>query len=403
MNPATSGQKPNRLPRTVVVIGLVSLFNDFASEMAVPLIPLLLVTVLSAGPVALGLIEGVADTVSNLLKLWAGRHSDLYGRRRKPYVVFGYLLSNLVRPLIGLSGSWLTVLTIRVTDRIGKGVRTAPRDALIADAIHDRQAGRAYGFHRALDHAGAVLGALAAAAIVYWGTHRLDIVIALSAIPGLLAVSLITFGVKETQRPAGVDTEQAPLSWSRLSPLSRRYLMVLACFALGKIPETFLLLRGHELGMPVVELLLLWAAMHVVKAAISEQAGSHTDRVGRRPLILTGWMVYAVTLFALAFVHQPLMLWAWSLALGFYFGLTEGAERALVRDLAAPAERGTAFGWFHMLVGLMAVPAGLMLGGLWSVFGARTAFLLASAIALLAVTGFWQLVRIKRQNSGPNI
>lgn len=403
MNPATPGQKPNRLPRTVVVIGLVSLFNDFASEMAVPLIPLLLVTVLSAGPVALGLIEGVADTVSNLLKLWAGRHSDLYGRRRKPYVVFGYLLSNLVRPLIGLSGSWLTVLTIRVTDRIGKGVRTAPRDALIADAIHDRQAGRAYGFHRALDHAGAVLGALAAAAIVYWGTQRLDIVIALSAIPGLLAVSLITFGVKETQRPAGVDTEPAPLSWSRLSPLSRRYLMVLACFSLGKIPETFLLLRGHELGMSVVELLLLWAAMHVVKASISEQAGRHTDRVGRRPLILTGWMVYAVTLFALAFVDRPLMLWAWSLALGFYFGLTEGAERALVRDLAAPAERGTAFGWFHMLVGLMAVPAGLMLGGLWSVFGARTAFLLSSAIALLAVTGFWQLVRIKRQNSGPNI
>lgn len=398
---STSAGTNRKLPRTVVIIGLVSLFNDFASEMVVPLIPMLLATVLAAGPLALGLIEGVADTVSNLLKLWAGRHSDLYGRRRKPYVVFGYLLSNLARPLIGLSGSWLTVLTIRVTDRIGKGVRTAPRDALISDAIDEDIAGHAYGFTRALDHAGAVLGALAAAAVVYWGTHRLDIVIALSAIPGLLAVSLVAFGIKESPRQDVVSAERAPLSWSRLSPVSRRYLTVLAFFTLGKIPETFLLLRGHELGMSVVELLLLWAVMHVVKATVSEQAGQHTDRVGRRPLILTGWMVYAVTLFALAFVSKPLMLWAWSLSLGFYFGLTEGAERALVRDLAVPAERGTAFGWFHMLVGTAAIPAGLMLGGLWAVFGVKTAFLVSSGLAFLATVGFWRLVQIKRQNSGP--
>lgn len=401
MNSTTPVKFRGKLPRTVVVIGLVSLLNDFASEMVVPLIPLLLATMLTAGPVALGLIEGMADTVSNLLKLWAGRHSDLYGRRRKPYVVAGYLLSNLVRPLIGISGSWLTVLTIRVTDRIGKGVRTAPRDALISDAIDENNAGRAYGFTRALDHAGAVLGALAAAAIVYWGTPRLDVVIALSAIPGLLAVSLVVFGIKETARPDGVNAERAPLSWSRLSPITRRYLAVLAFFTLGKIPETFLLLRGHELGMPVVELLLLWAAMHVVKATVSGQAGQQTDRVGRRPLILTGWMVYAITLFSLAFVTQPLMLWAWSFALGFYFGLTEGAERALVRDLAVPDERGTAFGWFHMLVGTAAIPAGLLLGGLWSVYGVKTAFLVSSGLACLATIGFWQWVQIKPQNSTP--
>ncbi|GAB4510246.1 MAG: MFS transporter [Sulfuricaulis sp.] len=393
MSSASPGNSRRKLPRTVVVIGLVSLLNDFASEMVVPLIPLLLATVLAAGPVALGLIEGVADTVSNLLKLWAGRHSDLNRRRRKPYVVFGYLLSNIARPLIGISGSWLTVLTIRITDRIGKGIRTAPRDALISDAIDDSNTGRAYGFTRALDHTGAVLGALTAASIVYWGTQRLDIVIALSAIPGLLAVSLVVFGIKEPPRPDGVSAERAPLSWARLSPISRRYLMVLAFFTLGKIPETFLLLRGHELGMSVVELLLLWAAMHVVKAVISEQAGSHTDRVGRRPLILTGWMVYAVTLFALAFVVEPIMLWAWSLALGFYFGLTEGAERALVRDLAMPAERGTAFGWFHMLVGMAAIPAGLLIGGLWSFYGVKTAFLVSALLATLATAGFWRFVR----------
>jgi MFS family permease len=381
------------LPRTIVVVGLVSFFNDLASEMVVPLIPILLATALAAGPVALGLIEGVADTVANLLKLFAGRHSDLYGRRRKPYVMFGYLLSNLVRPLIGLSGSWLTVLSIRVTDRVGKGIRTAPRDALIADAIDEGTAGRAYGFTRALDHAGAVLGALAAAAVVYFGTARLDVVIALSAIPGIAAVSLFAFGVRETPRTATIAESLPPLSWSALSPISRRYLAVIALFALGRIPETFLLLRGHELGMPVVELLLLWAAMHVVKASISEQAGRHTDRMGRRPLILTGWLVYAVTLFALAYVHTGAQLWAWSLLLGFYFGLTEGAERALVRDLAAPAERGTAFGWFHMLSGLAAIPAGLMLGGLWSAFGVTTSFLVSSALTLIAAAAFWHFVR----------
>jgi len=381
------------LPRTIVIVGLVSLLNDFASEMVVPLIPLLLATVLAAGPVALGLIEGVADTVSNLLKLWAGRHSDLHNRARKPYAVGGYLLSNLARPLIGFSGSWFNVLVIRVTDRVGKGIRTAPRDALIADAITDGQAGRAYGFTRALDHTGAVLGSLAAAAVVYWGTQRLDVVIALSAIPGLFAVALFAFGVREQPRDGAPLTDNAPLSWAALSPTTRRYLVVLVGFTLGKIPETFLLLRGHEIGMSVVELLLLWAAMHVVKASVSMQAGQYTDRIGRRPLILSGWMVYAVALFALAFAHQPLMLWAWSLLLGFYFGLTEGAERALVRDLAAPAERGTAFGWFHMLVGLAAIPAGLLLGGLWAVYGVKIAFLVSAALAAAACAGFWRFVR----------
>ncbi|MBI3574500.1 MAG: MFS transporter [Gammaproteobacteria bacterium] len=384
---------PRRLPRTVVVIGFVSLLNDFASEMVVPLIPLLLATVLAAGPVALGLIEGVADMISNLLKLWAGRRSDARHRRRKPYVVAGYLLSNVARPLIGISGSWLTVLAVRVTDRVGKGVRTAPRDALISDAIQDGQAGHAYGFARALDHAGAVLGALAAAAVVYWGTSRLDIVIALSAIPGLLAVLLVAFGVREVPRVTAVNGELAPLRWSALSETTRHYLLVLVFFTLGKIPETFLLLRGHEIGMSVVELLLMWAAIHVVKAAISQQAGRHTDRVGRRPLILAGWMVYAITLFALAFVKQPHMLWVWSLALGFYFGLTEGAERALVRDLAAPAERGTAFGWFHMLVGLAAIPAGLLLGGLWAFYGVKVAFFVSAILAATACAGFWRFVR----------
>ena len=377
-------QSSRPLPRAVVVLGVVSLLNDFASEMVVPLIPLLLATVLAAGPAALGLIEGVADAVSNLLKLWAGRRSDAPGARRKPFVVIGYLLSNIARPLIGISGSWLTVLTIRITDRIGKGVRTAPRDALLADVIVDGQAGRAYGFTRALDHVGGVIGALAAAAVVYFGTERLDIVIALSAIPGIAAVLLIVVAVKEPRRHIAPAAPASLPRWSALPPALQRYLLTLGLFMLGRIPETFLLLRGHELGMSVVELLLFWAALHVVKAGLSEFAGRYADRIGRRPIIVGGWLVYAVVLFVLAFVDSAAGLWGLGLALGIYFGVAEGAERALVRDLAAAHARGTAFGWYHMVAGISAIPAGLALGGLWSYAGVTVAFVASSAVTGLA-------------------
>jgi MFS family permease len=391
MPPVTRATRP--LPSAVLVVGFVSLLNDFASEMVIPLVPILLATTLSAGALALGIIEGVADAVSNLLKLWAGRRSDSPGQQRKGYVVVGYLLSNAVRPLIALATSWWIVLGIRVVDRVGKGVRTAPRDALLADLARDDDAGRVYGVTRALDHTGAVLGALVAAAVLYWGTQRIDLVIAFSAIPGLLAVALFAIGIKEALASTTRTSPPPPLAWSVVSEPARRYLLTMVIFTLGRIPESFLLLRGHELGMGVVELLLLWAALHVVKAAISQQAGTQTDRIGRRPLIFTGWIVYAIAALALAFVQEPMMLWAWTLLLGFYFGMTEGAERVLVRDLSAPAERGTAFGWFHMLVGMAAIPAGLLLGGLWAFFGAQSAFLVSCGVALLASAGFWRWVR----------
>ena len=377
----------------MIIIGLVSLLNDLASEMVTPLIPLLLVTLLGAGPMALGFIEGLADTTTNLLKLWAGRRSDKSRQRRKPFMLFGYALSNLVRPLIGFSGSWIMVLCIRVVDRIGKGLRTAPRDAMLADVIPEGMAARAYGLTRALDHAGAVLGALAAAAVVYWGTERLDLVIAFSAIPGLFAVLLIVYGIQEPARQAISTEALAPLRWQGLSTSTRAYLTAIGLFALGRIPETFVLLRGHELGMTVVQLLLLWAAMHAVKVLTAEGAGRLADRYGRRPILLCGYTVYVLALAGLAFVVATSQLWLLSLALGLYFGLTEGAERALVRDLAPASERGTAFGWYHMLVGLAAVPAGLLLGGLWALWTAKVAFLVSAAIAATAALYFWWRVR----------
>ena len=390
--PVSPGPK-RRLPRTVVVIGFVSLLNDFASEMVTPLIPLLLTTVLGAGPMVLGFIEGLADTTTNLIKLWAGRRSDQAQRRRKPFMLSGYALSNLVRPLIGLSGSWLMVLGIRITDRIGKGLRAAPRDAMLADVIPEGMAARAYGLTRALDHAGAVLGALAAAAVVYWGTERLDLVIAFSAIPGLFAILLIVFGIHEPARlTVGLETV-APLRWQGLSAKTRAYLLALGLFALGRIPETFLLLRGYELDMSVVQLLLLWAAMHTVKVLVAEGAGRVADRIGRRPVLLTGYAVYVLALTGLAFTVSQSQLWLLSLILGLHFGLTEGAERALVRDLAPIAERGTAFGWFYMIVGLAAIPAGLLLGGLWALWGAKVAFLVSAMITTTATLFFWRRVQ----------
>ncbi len=389
----TATNSPKRhLPRTVIVVGFVSLLNDFASEMVTPLIPLLLTTMLGAGPMALGFIEGLADTTTNLLKLWAGRRSDMARQRRKPFMLFGYALSNLVRPLIGFSESWLMVLGIRVTDRVGKGLRSAPRDAMLADVIPDGMAARAYGLTRALDHTGAVLGALVAAAVVYWGTERLDLVIAFSAIPGLFAILLIVFGIREPVRHTASLELLAPLRWRGLSAKTRAYLVALGLFALGRIPETFLLLRGHELGMSVVQLLLLWAAMHIVKVLTAEGAGRLADRNGRRPVLLAGYTVYILALTGLAFTASVSHLWLLSLTLGLHFGLTEGAERALVRDLAPSTEHGTAFGWFYMIVGLAAIPAGLLLGGLWMLWDAKVAFLVSAVITTAASLYFWRRV-----------
>ena len=215
-----------------------------------------------------------------------------------------------------------------------------------------------------------------------------------SALPGLLAVLLSAFGVPEPARRYRAPAVAPPLAWSRLGGYTRRYFFAIGLFTLGRIPETFLLLRGHELGMDVVELLLLWAAMHVVKSAVAESAGRLSDRVGRRPVILAGYLLYVWVLLGLALVTQAPLLWGGSLLLGGYYGLTEGAERALVHDLAAPAERGTAFGWFHMIVGLAAIPGGLLLGGLWQAYGAQTAFLVSAALAALATFWFWSRVRL---------
>ena len=387
-NPTTRG----KLPRTVIVLGLVSFFNDFASDIVIPLIPILLATVLAAGPVALGFIEGVADAVASLIKLWSGRYSDVMSGRRKGLAVAGYTLSNIARPLLGLAGSWPMILVLRSIDRVGKGLRSAPRDALVVDATPPAMRGYAFGFHRALDNGGAVAGSLAAAAALAWSGLSLTEVILWSAVPGFAAVLLLGVGVKEEKgertfvahAPTHIPVVLPPLRWSVLSLSMRRYLLVLMLFTFARASETFILLLGHQLGVGVVELLLLWSALNLSKAATSTWGGQLADSWGRGALMLIGWATFSISFLLLGTVDDSVGLWAVSVLYGLCAGMSEGAERAIISDYAEPRERGTAFGWYHLMVGIAAIPAGLLFGSIWQFLSAEMAFLFAGGLAAFA-------------------
>jgi MFS family permease len=383
------------LPRTVIVLGFVSLFNDLASEMVVPLLPILLSGMSIAAPLLLGIIEGIADAVAAYLKLWAGRRSDLLGGRRKVFALAGYSLSNLARPLMGFAGGWLGLLALRSVDRVGKGLRSAPRDALVADATPPAIHGLAFGFHRALDNAGAVGGSLVAAAVLGWTVSSVRDVILWSIVPGLLGVLLVIFGVQEMAKPRAAREPLPPLRWSVLPPRLRRYLLVLFLFTFARASETFIVLRGHELGMSVVALLLLWASLNFTKALTSILGGQLADRMPRTKLIALGWFALSVGFGLFAVATSPLWLWLTALAYGLVMGLAEGPERALISDFAPAETRGTAFGWYHLLTGVAAIPAGLLFGGLWQVAGARWAFAYGAVIALCAVALLVRWVRSK--------
>lgn len=396
MPPHSNSSPAGRLPRVVVILGLVSFFNDLASEMVTPLIPILLATVLGAGPLALGIVEGVAEAIAAWLKLYAGRRSDLWGGRRKPFVLAGYFLSNCVRPLLGIAGSWGAVALLRGSDRVGKGLRTAPRDALVADATPAELRGRAYGFHRAMDNGGAMGGALLAAACLVSTSLSLPQIILLSAIPGCLVVLLVALAVHDQAPAAALPSALPPLAWRVLAPTLRRYFVVLGLFTLARASETFIVLRGHELAMPVPQLLLLWAAMSLAKALAAWFGGRLSDHLGHGRVVLIHWCLHGASFLLLALAASPVALWGAALVYGVCAGVGEGAERALVSDLGSTSERGTAFGWYNLTLGLAAIPAGLFFGGLWQGWGAATAFVVAGVLAWLAALLLRMVVLQKR-------
>jgi MFS family permease len=375
----------HRLGRNVLALSAVSLLNDVASEMTYPLLPVFLASVLGASATAVGAIEGTAESAAALLKLTSGWWSDRV-RRRKPLVLAGYTIASAIRPLIGIAHSASQVLTIRVTDRIGKGLRGAPRDALIADSVNPTIRGRAFGFHRAADHAGAMLGPLLAFALLRWGGLELRTLFLLTAIPGALAIVTLFFGVREIPRSAPVEERRLDLK----APLSRRfwaYLGVLLLFTLGNSTDAFLLLRADQLGVTPALIPILWAMLHVVKSVSSAPGGILSDRLGRRPLIIAGWLLYAAVYFAFGRAEAQWQAWTLFAVYGIYFGLTEGVEKALVTDLVAPERRGTAFGWYNLAIGLGAFPASLLFGAIWDRWGSTTAFDFGALLALTAALG----------------
>ena len=372
------------LGRNVYALGAVSFFTDVSSEMIYPLLPVFLTTTLGASAGFIGAIEGAAETTAALLKLASGWWSDRV-QRRKPLVVAGYALASAVRPLVALARSASEVLVIRVTDRVGKGLRNAPRDALIADSVHPNIRGKAFGFRNAADHAGALVGPLIAFALLQWGGLTLRTVFWLAAIPGAIAVAIAVIGVREVARKEAAAKE-AELQGGMGRPFWW-FLVVVFVFTLGNSTDAFLLLRAAELGVPVAMAPILWAVLHLVKSASNVPGGALSDRVGRKPTLVAGWLVYAAVYLLFARATQAWQAWALFAAYGLYFGLAEGTLQALVADMAPVDRRGAAFGWFHLAVGIGALPASVLFGALWDRFGSATAFVAGASLALAASIG----------------
>jgi len=379
------------LTRNVIILGFVSLLNDGASEMIYPLLPVFLTAVLGAGPVALGIIEGIAESTASLLKLTSGYLSDRV-RRRKGWIVAGYSISNVIRPLIAIATSWPQVLALRFSDRVGKGLRTSPRDAIIADSTPPEFRGMAYGFHRAMDHGGAIIGPLLATGLLLvlhdTPQENLKTVFLLSFIPGLLAVCLLFVGLREKPvdgpRPALSSGFNFRAAWAGMPAGFRKYLAIILAFTLGNSTDAFLLLRAQQLGVSIALLPAIWVALHVVKMGFSVPGGILSDRIGRKKVIVTGWIVYALVYGGFAFASSQWHVWALFMVYGVYFGLTEGVEKALVADFAPVHLRGSAFGLYHLIVGIGALPASLLFGLVWQKFGAAAAFGMGASLAMLA-------------------
>lgn len=364
----------------VLILGLVSFLTDVSSEMIYPLLPLFVTSVLGAGPAFLGIIEGVAESTAALLKLASGIVSDrVEGRKR--LILAGYSLSSLSRPLMAIAGTPLAVLLIRFSDRIGKGIRTSPRDALIADSTEKSQWGKAYGFHRSLDHAGAIVGPLLATALMTWLVSDLRTVFWLAAIPGILAVILIAVKVRDIPRSKTATSAQPGLAPGKNI---RAYLLILLLFTLGNSSDAFLLLRASQLGVTPARIPLLWTFFHVVKMLASMPFGTLSDKIGRRQVIITGWGVYALAYAGFALAETELHIWLLFAGYGLFYGMTEGAEKAYLSDLAEPAERGRAFGWYNFAVGIGALPASLLFGVIWQKASPQAAFAFGASLALLA-------------------
>jgi len=386
MSPDTAEQPS--IPRPVWFLGWTSLFTDAATEMIYPLLPVYLSRVLGASAVSLGIIEGVAEAVNSVLKVISGYWSDRRSRRR-PIVIAGYALSSISRPLIALTMTWPQVLVIRALDRTGKGIRGAPRDALLARFATSSTRGRIFGFHQAMDHVGAIVGPVMATVILFLVPEGYRLVFGLTAIPGAIAVTLLFFvdedaAVDKEVQSQPSTTSPRPEASRPLPPRLIAVMGVLLVFSLGNSADAFLLLRLSDALGGAKYVPLMWAGIHVVKASLSTWGGTLSDRFGRKQLIVSGWIVYALVYLGFAISTSAAAFIAWFLFYGVYFAFAEGPAKALITDLTPPERRGTAFGFYNATIGVGALIASVLFGYLYEHFGSSTAFTTGAALAGVA-------------------
>jgi MFS family permease len=387
------------LPKNVFALSLVSLLNDTSSEIIYPLLPAFLFLTLGATPFAIGLIEGFAESIASILKLFSGYLSDKFGNRKLP-VFFGYSLAAVTRPFLAFVTSWPQVLVVRMTDRVGKGIRGAPRDALIAQDVEPARRGLAFGFNRAADHMGAVLGPLVAFLLLSYiavnpedpTAREYQRVFLFASIPVVIGLFVIVFFVHEEKKKKE-GHEESPIKFSlrEFDGNFKRFLWVVALFTLSNSTDAFLLLRAEQAGIAPAMLPLLWMVLHVSKVLSSIAGGNLSDKIGRKKMIFAGWIVYAAVYIGFAFAGTPLVAWTLFIIYGVYFGLTEGVEKALVADMVSEEKRGTAYGFYNLFYGITVLPASLLFGLLWSNVGVKTAFGVSAGISVLAAILFLKI------------
>lgn len=386
-----SEPKPPRfkMPATVWALGWVSLLTDVSTEMIYPLLPVFLTVTLGASVAFVGLVEGIAESTASLVKVWSGWHSDRV-RRRKPLAIAGYGLSAVTRPVVALAAAGWHVLAARFIDRIGKGIRTAPRDALLAASVPDDERGRAFGLQRSMDHAGAAIGPLIAWVMLQWWVSDYRTVFWIAFVPMIGAMAVLCLGAREAPPPR--SDESAGSAAFVTTPRFINYLAAVLVFTLGNSSDAFLLLRARDCGIPVSQLPLLWMALSLVKSASSYPAGILSDRLGRKRLIIAGWGVYALVYLGFGGASESWQIRALFPTYGLFHGMTESVEKAWVADFFPDATRGRAFGLFNAVTGIGALPASLLMGWIWTRWSPAAAFQTGAALAFLAA--LWLLLRV---------
>jgi MFS family permease len=397
------------LPRNVWAVSLTSFFMDVSSEMVVNILPLFLADVLGIKTNIIGVIEGVAETTASILKLFSGWLSDKL-RARKSLAVLGYGISAAVKPFFYFANSWWVIAGVRWGDRVGKGIRTAPRDALVADSVDERSRGLAFGFHRAADTAGAMVGLLIAMLVIWMvqtsafrlGASTFRIVVLVSLVPALLAVLSLILGARDV--PATGQRAAPKFAFKSLGKSYRAFLIIVSIFTLGNSSDAFLVLRAQDRGLNVVSIISMLVVFNLIYALISTPAGIISDRVGRRRLIVAGWLVYAAIYLGFGLAQTGWQVWVLYVFYGLYYGMAFGTSNALIADLVSENLRGTAYGTYNAVIGILAFPASLIAGilwqgaGSWPGLGSAAPFLFGSALSLIAALLMWFWMPVVRQN-----